>query len=428
MKRMKERGLTWGNFSYNLKHALYGAGIFRNAKQEYLFTTLLHFTICVLIYDITDSLMVSVLYMVNPVNNQTAVWLNGRRYAIGVLCCLLVWKFKILFLPLYAFAVWLHVHAIALPILILTTKYWYLVPMGFLTFYVFGWKGLKSRHDIRKKDFAGINELQKIRPQKLIIYVKTLGFYFFHTIFPNKPRMYHEFLYYFSRYPDDIKRGYSFNFEFFKGLAVCTFAGYEIVIQHNFWMLWWLAFISQWGNIYGVTQNAADRYCSLAGIGLMVTLNKYILILPTPSIAYTFFITFYILRYLPLFRAYTSIDNFHYYHINIEPGAVESRTLQATRCLAKNDPFSAYALIKQGILYRPQDFKLLLLMSQVLFAMKKFEPAQQILNVAEKHVPLGDEEDCKREFEKIRTNPSMQPPKPNRKDRRAIEAQKRNQK
>lgn len=400
---------------------LYGAGIFRNAQQEYLFTTLLHYANCCLIYSLTDSLMVTILFMVNPVNNQLAIWLNGRRYAISMLACLLAWKFKFLFIPLYVFIGWLHVYAIALPVMILMTPYWPFVPGGVMLIYAIGWKKLKARHDSRKKDFTRHNELQIIRPQKIIIYIKSLGFNFFHTIFPNKPRMYHEFLYYFSRYDKDNKIGYSFNLEFFKGLIVCVFTTYEIFFQHNIWMVWWLVFITQWCNVYGVTQNAADRYCSLAGIGLMFTLNKYIVMTPSPytEILYTIFISFYVLRYFPLFRAYTSITNFHQYHINLEPSAVESRTLQATRAINARDPFTAFALIKEGLKYRPNDFKLLILMSQTLFAMQKYEAAQKVLDIAEKHVPDGEIDECKVEFAKIRSNPQLQPIKLNRKQRRA---------
>ena len=401
-------------------YAFQGAGVFRNRVQEHLFTFVLHYTICCLIYKATGSLLASALYLCNPVNNQVAIWLNGRRYQLGILCALAAWNFKWLFLPLYLFSTWIHVGVVAFPILMLATKWWYLVVPSIALLSVIGWKRIYGRFKSRRKDFHKDNELQKIKPQKIVIYIKSLGFYFFHTIFPNKPRMYHEFLYYFSRYPSEVKRGYSLNFEFFKGLAVFIFIMYEIFIQNNIWAAWWIVFISQWCGICTVTQNVADRYCSLAGVGLMVILSKYLNMLPYPymQIAYTFFFTFYVIRYLPLFWAYKNIDNFHQYHINIQPDAVESRTLQAVRYMRLGDPFTAFAILKKGLYYRPKDFKLLITMSQTFFAMNMPDKALQTLDIAGKFVPLGDEEDYITESEKIRKDPKLGGKVMNRKQRR----------
>lgn len=412
-KKRKSYSLEKFPIKSRVWHALHGAGVFRNRVQEHFFTLAVHYINCCLIYKVSGSLLASLLYLCNPVNNQVALWLNGRRYQIGILCALLIWNFKWLFIPLYAFAVWIHVGIVALPILVMFTMptLYGLVSsiLGAAVLYVFGWKKISGRFKSRRKDFAKDNELQKLRPGKLVVYVKCLGFYFFHTILPNKPRMYHEFMYYFSRYPSEIKRGYSFNFEFFKGLAVVAFIGYEIFVQYNVWAIWWIVFISQWCMVVTVTQNVADRYCSLAGVGLMVILAKYVNLLPAPymHIVYTFLFTFYILRYLPLFWAYQNIDNFHKYHINIQPDAIESRSLQAVRYLRMNDAFSAFAVLKVGLRYRPNDFKLLITMSQTFFALNLPEKGLQVLDIAGKYIPVGEEEDFRREAEKIRNHPGL---------------------
>ena len=207
---------------------LYGAGIFNNPVIEHLFNAILHFAVSALILKATGSFMVALLYMINPVMNQTALWLNGRRYLVCTLCCIAAWCFPIAFIPLYAFSAWIHVSGVMLPVMILFTDLWWMVIAGVALGGTLGYKKMIKRYQSRKVAFAEDNELQRLTPKKAIIVIKSLGYYFFHGIFPNKPRMYHEFLYYFSCYENGKKEGYSFNFEFFKGLAVVAFLIYEI--------------------------------------------------------------------------------------------------------------------------------------------------------------------------------------------------------
>lgn len=420
----KWEGLNWIE---RLDRCIYGAGFFKTPFQEHMFTSLYHYANTCLVYYVTGSFTVAVLFLVNPVNNQVSIWLNGRRYAIAITLILLAFKFNLISLPLFLVAAWVHVSAVPF-IILMAFQPWGLlmVALGLIGFFAFGgYAKIKSRFLSRKADFTKNNECQRLTWKKSIIYVKSLGFYFFHTIFPNKPRMYHKFLYYFSRNKEGNEEGYSFNFEFYKGLAVVLFVGYEMIFQHNIWALWWLVFVTPWSNIIQVTQPVADRYCTLSGIGLMVILVKYVEMLPSPykECTYTAIILFYFLRYAPLFDAYKSQEYFHNYHIALQPDAVESRSLKATRYLRVKDPMTAFAIIKEGLRFRPNDFKLLLIMAQSLFYMGKHQSALKVLDLAEKQVPLGEEEEAKKELGAMRgsietMHKMSQPPPMNRAQRR----------
>jgi hypothetical protein len=213
--------------------------------------------------------------------------------------------------------------------------------------------------------------------------------------------MYHQHLYYFGRYEETNKRAYSFNFDFWKGLAIFSFFAWEAT--HNFWAAWFILFISQWCGIVTVVQNVADRYCSLPAIGVMMVLVKYVSMLDYTYqiIIYSVIITYYLMRYSRLFRAYKSIPEFFQYHIEIQPDDVEARTLWCHR-VAKKDPYKAFMLIKDGLVYRPKDFKLLMCFAQCFFIMGMTENGLKILNVAEQNVPLGEEADAKKYFDEIR--------------------------
>ncbi len=127
------------------------------------------------------------------------------------------------------------------------------------------------------------------------------------------------------------------------------------------------------------------------------------------EIVYASIFTFYLLKYDPLFWAYQSPENFHEYHINIQPDGVESRTLLASRFMRKSDPYSMFHLISEGLKYRPYDFKLLIVMMETMFMLNLNKQAFQIMRICEKYIPLGDEKDAKKEFKELRNNKNWLP-------------------
>lgn len=400
-KSLKEKKITLHFF---LKQAVYGAGIFKNAYQEYSFNIALHYINCCLIYHMSHSFIGALFYLCNPINNQTALWMNGRRYALSILCVLLAWNWHILALVLFPALAWLHVSGLVGIILFCWTPYWPLIPVvGLVTFFVFKehWYGVLIN---RKSEFKIGNENQNITWKKLILYVKSVGYNFFNCILPFKPAMYHNFLFYFSNDPDNTAEGYSYNFDFYKGIAVLMFIGYMIVAQHSFWAFWFLLFISPWCNLYQVTMNAADRYCSLANVGAMLLLVNLINQLPDVYKVPVFvaFLIFYVIKYQPLFRAYTNIENFYLYHLSQQPDLVNPRYYLAKYYLDNNDIYSAFAMIKIGLKYRPYDFKFLLCMMEILFQMGKIEAGLQVMKICEKCCPPLETEDCKAFFDTLK--------------------------
>lgn len=382
----------------------YGAGAFNTAKQEYVFTLTLHYINCCLIYHMSGSLMGALLYLVNPINNQTALWMNGRRYALTILNILLIWNWKWLGFILFPFCALIHVGGLFEPFLFMWTKYWPFIPIGLAVGYFIYKNNIHDRWIQRKSEFKKGNENQNITPKKLILYVKSVGYNFVNCILPLKPAMYHNFLFYFSNDAASTAEGYSLNFDFYKGLAVTSFLGYMIIAQHNFWAFWFLLFISGWCNLYQVTMNASDRYCSLANVGAMLLLAGVITHLPGQYQIPIFvgLITLYVIKYQPLFRAYTSVENFYLYHLNQQPDLVNPRYYLAKFYLDHNDIYSAFAIIKQGLKFRPYDFKFLLMMMEILFQLGKIEAGLQVMRVCEKCCPDLEKEDCKVFFDGLK--------------------------
>ena len=400
----REKKFARMSFTKLLFNACYGAGVFKTPMQEYAFTLCIHAANCCLIYKATGSLIPALLYCVNPVNNQTAVWLNGRRYALTVLAVLIAWNFHWVAPIAYAFAIFIHHSGAFAPLLFLFTPLAWIVPVLAPIGAFLGIRRIKKEVIARKEAFSPNNELQKIHLGKAIVYVKSVGYYFWHCILPFKPGMYHQFLYYYSRYDAANKQAYAINFDFIKGISVIGFLAYEALINHNVWAFWFGLFISNFCNIYTVTMNASDRYCSLANVGAMVLLSQYIGKLPAPYEAFVLavFFTLYILKYQPLFNAYKTIEDFYLYHINLTPHSAEPRALLAARYMEQRDVMSAFAIIKKGLRYNSTDFKLQLIMAQIFLLLGQFDKGMKTLAIAEKNAPNGEHEIVKTEFDKIR--------------------------
>lgn len=382
-------------FSEMIWNVLQGAGLFKDIRLDYAFTVLLHTINACLVLKISGMFPAGLLYLCNPINNQTALWLNGRRYAISIFCVLASWAFWPLAVVLYPFAVWLHISGVMFPALFLSTPFWYNVPLGALIFGLIGFKKFKERTKGRMEQFPEGSELFKIHWRKAIFYVKHIGYYFQTILFPLKPRMYHDYHYYFPRYQKDIDKAYRIDLDFARGATVLAYLGFEIIVNQNFWAFWFLLFISQYAGIFTTTMNVADRYCSLAGIGLLVLLFQKIALMPEPYATALVWgiVGFYVAVYNPLFWAYQNWEKFMLYHTAIEPSGPRQRLHLAQLYLRNKDQFSAFYQLKQGLRLNPHDFDLLYTMANVALLMQSPQNALVMIKRAEERIPLHDH-DC----------------------------------
>jgi len=381
--------------------ATYGAGITNNSWQDHAINLTLHCINSLLVLKFTGSMLIAFLWAVNPINNQLSIWLNGRRYAVALMFVLLALSFKSLLAPALFMAATFHVSAVPAMIFLLQMPYIFMLPAAGYAFYLFGWKSIKYNFQYRLSAFTAGNELQKIKWQKVIVVIKGIGYNFFHSLLPI-PRMYHNHLYYFGRYKWANENGYALNLDFWKGVAVTAFLVYEMAVG-NWWAGWFLLFILPWCGICNVTMNAADRYNSLPAIGVMAILAKYILMVPSPykEIVLAIITTLYVIRYQRLFLAYQNIEEFYRYHVEVLPKDVEARYLWASNVIAR-DPYKAFTILKEGLKYNPEDFKLLLGMTQAMLQLGLYKQALQVLTVAEQHIPLNEEDEAIEVFNQLK--------------------------
>lgn len=87
-----------GLFKTNPWLRLYGSGTFGlNVALDHAITLFLHIITCVLIYLALNPLT-AMLYSCHPSNHQTAVWINGRRYALFTIGVLIAYMTHMIYL------------------------------------------------------------------------------------------------------------------------------------------------------------------------------------------------------------------------------------------------------------------------------------------------------------------------------------------
>lgn len=251
---------------------LYGAGLFNNTKYDHLMTICLTATIVCLLHTCFGSIWLALLYAVHPVNNQTNVWLNGRRYQISMIFALLAYKFVLAGVVFYPIAVWFH--PVALPMVFIAIMFksvkaavW-LITLPIVMFKLERW--LKSRWKIQNFD-----EYKVFKWQKLVLATKNLGDYIRECLFPVRFTMYHPETWGLAELPDNRKKMYAIDLKFFASLSLiigtawlATFSteimmGYVIGVGS---LVQWLGF---WKN---PTQLWAQRYATLASVGFCMYL------------------------------------------------------------------------------------------------------------------------------------------------------------
>ena len=313
----------WYRAKACIEDRLYGGTTFGlNIKVEHVFKIFLHSLVCVLMYlamghDIV-SLGAAALYACNAVNNQTSCWLNGRRYVVNIILVLLMMIFPISSLILYPLTVLLQVTAIFTPVLLASKSPWYLMLLPALL--AVCWKRIKSKCDGRSADMSA-GDLKTFKWTRLIVVVKTFGFFFWKMIFPQVCAM---------QYPDRVKWGlteegnrdaYKIDGAFVQGIfsfCVASFIFFLCDSPHKVWACFMVLSILQWSALIPVTQILSDRYCSLPNVFMMFFVSYFahmtgIFYIPIMILLAAYYIIC-LFTVMPMYEDLTKWYQYHFRH------------------------------------------------------------------------------------------------------------------
>lgn len=399
---------TWPQLKGFIDDRLYsGTTLGLNIRVEHCLTIALHNTICLLMFWAFGhdrvAFAAAALYAVNPINNQTSVWLNGRRYAVCIIAVLLMVIFPASSLVLYPFTGLLQVTAFFAPVLLVGHSPWYLVliPVGLL----FGWRRIKARCDARSSVMAD-GDLKTLRWTRLIVVVKTFGFFFWKMIFPQVCAM---------QYMDRIKWGQTKegNEDAYKidrafGLGVLAFAVLLYAASHApAWLVPGLVFYLlatlQWSAVLPITQVLSDRYCSMPNVFMMFFVAYWASktgVLFVPIVAGL--AVYYAVCLSVVMPMYENISKWYEYHFRHFPGLSWYRHNLISDLMNEGQKDLAFYHAVQGLMHDRKDFRLLM-WGAILSVLKgRVKEAEDLLEEAGKNFYVNKEEEQRKEVEYLK--------------------------
>jgi len=396
----KKDGPWWVHIS----RRLYGGGTFGlDVARDHLVTLILHIVNCLMIFGAFGSnavsFMAALLYAAHPANHQTAVWLNGRRYAINVflvLAMLLIGPAGLILWPLTGI---LQESAILAPIIF--------GPWGCL---LIPCACFVLRKHMRQKY---LDRLEKILSpdvrnwsvKRLIVVVKCYGFYVRRMLFPGRTLFVYPQLNSWGNTIEGNKDAYAFNFDFWQGVAFLggSVIGIAFAGEYRWMALFAMLGTLQWCAFFPGVQTLADRYIALPNVFVMF----FVAHLPAP-IALAL-LGYYVANLTVTLRMYRDLDALWDYHTYFYPENVVLRHGQALQLFQRGDVLGAWEATRKGLEKNPNDFRMLYNAALCCHMMGDNNMAKSYIDRASENLYIGQEKDLMQAIENFREKTA--PPK-----------------
>lgn len=371
-------------------------------RYDHLLTLVIHAINTCLIYlafghnDV--SFVAASLFMVNPATKEGSVWISGRGYTLSLMGLLLVFVIPWL-APAWLFAaIWFGVGTFN-PIILLVTKFWWATVLFAPLVWWSQWKRQKAIYT-QKRNIEAVDEDKKINLSKLILAIKTYGFYLALSIVPFRITFYHSFLQ--SCAGNEIMRGRAYTMKdkfFFFGILGLALTAASIGTPYFFGLFWFFIAVAPFCNFVRINQEVTERFVYIPMAGIMYVLSQ--LIAPYPVLI-AVFATMYAVKMwftMPMFR-----DDYYI----LEHSVVEdSKAWYAwhMRALKRWDTQSYKEALIMWVMARlvsPKEFKLNMNIAMMLFMLHKPGEAEAFLKIAEQNIIPGQEERAKKTIEDTR--------------------------
>ena len=363
----------------------YKGVIYADNRLAHLFNILVHMSVCSLIYMVFGhnnlSFLTAMLFAVNPVNNQVSVWLAGKHYGVATGLALLAYWLVPLSPVFFYMALYTSTNVIFFPLIFLF-KYpiitVILLPIIYLLRRRFA-PVIKDRINVSTDSMTGFNAW------KIILYFKTLGYYFVHCLFPIHIGMFHEYLHTYGLTDTETKSWHKVDRFFFIGIALILYTLYSIVYVQDittFGLVWFILFSSQWCNVLMLNHPITERYIYFPNVGLMLALSS--LIINTPLVY--IFMTAYIVRLYYFLPAYRNMATYWRSQIREFPNVALGYNQLGLALLNFGNHGSALDEWIQGVQRRDNDFRLNYNLSNILIGSGHIEPGVKFLKKAEENL------------------------------------------
>ena len=370
-----------GRFWKDLWYQIRGHSYF-DREREHTITLFIHTINCMLIYKVFGSNNVSflaaMLFSVNPVNNQASVWLSGKVYALATTFILLGLWIKPLFPLFYFVSYYFSLNGVLFPLmfLFLTPHFYVGLPILLTLFF-------KKRlvYEPQRRYKQGSPWMKELSPRKLIICIKTLGYYVRLCLFPFKLGMCHKYLHEYGLSKQETEKWYTFDKYFWLGIVTLFITPFSL--YYNIGLFWFVILMAQWCNFLILNHPICERYTYMANIGLMFILAKVLMVIPYGVYGSVAFYVFYATKlwfFLPVYNT-----NYEYFRSNKEnfKDVAIGYNQEGLEAIRFGQPNYALDTFMQGLFCRPYDFRLNFNSANLMIGMGKFDQAKFFLYKAE---------------------------------------------
>jgi len=336
------------SFLARIRRRLNGQAPFENIYLDRAITVVIHTAVCLLMFEAFGSLVASLLFAVNVSNNQVSLWLNGKRYGINAILCLLAFIFAPVGILFWFITPWFQASAVVFPILLAVKGYWYFAIVPPLALVVGGGylrKWMDGRASMVKL------ELKTWNYHKIPFILKTIAFYFFRGLIPFVPVMYITYLKHYGLIKKHSDEAYRFDLPALVGLLLVLGIPYLYLLNPTlfFGLLWWLVMSTVYSNWTSITVIFAERYCYLPNIGLMFCLAKVLEIIH-PS-AWLLVFGIYLARLISYMPMYKDIETYLKHHTDTDPTHDCAWNIRIQNALFAGDILLAQRHVDEAISY-----------------------------------------------------------------------------
>ena len=234
----------------------------------------------------------------------------------------------------------------------------------------------------------------KFKPSRVIIIIKSYGFYFFNMFMPKIILVNYPNLYWWGITKENNKECYALNPEFFKGVLALIISLSGLIFfqgQDRIIMLCMILSIAQWSAILSAVQVNADRYMAFAVVFMMYFLAKIIMFFPMPTTILLCIMVYYITKLYECMKMYETIDWYQRYQMFHVPSIAKPRFNRIDWYFRQKRFLTAWYLIEEGLQHMPNDFLLLYQAAIALSQIGNLPKSLEFLDKASKNCYLGQE-------------------------------------
>lgn len=387
---IKER-IVYKNWFHFIYYHYMGQG-YSNPLLAHSMTLAVHIINTTLIYlafgGNTISFCTALLFAIHPVATQgSSVWLSGRNYGTATMLTLLMKCIPIATPLIYILMFRFALIGAPAPAIFVNTGWWFwilLIPIMVLIMK----KTVRQSTEFKYRMVSMTR--QPFSWNNVILFFKTIGYYFCLCLVPTHLGIHHTYLERYGLTKEETKYALKLDGFLILGVFLCIL---QTIAFFFFWgnpivygLTWFFIFMIPWSNICTIHQAVAERYIVLSLVGLMYAFVNVLGILPYPYeiVILGAFVGFYACRtqiYIKIYRDVLTCSRENTNNFEDSAAAWRWRGGLERNLGLLNESFASWM---EAWRLRPYDFVLNNNIAAILAQQGRLDEAQKFMDMANK--------------------------------------------